>query len=69
MLLASAFSIDERSRLRRSHNQEGVLSNCAESAQFDNTRKNAEKAAGVSKQKHDESAIVQEIRHTPRDIL
>jgi len=62
MLMASDISMDERSRLRRSRDQEGVLSNGARSAPFDNTRKNATNAAGVSTQRHDKVPIPRESR-------
>jgi len=57
------FSQDERSRLRRSHKQEGVLSIDALHASLDNTRKTTANDIGVSAQGHDAVAIGQGIRH------
>jgi len=45
--MASAFALDERSRLRRSHTQRGLLSPGARSAPGDNRRKTAANAANV----------------------
>jgi len=61
--MASVFSMDEGSQLRRSHIQEGVLSTGARSAPVDNTRKTVAHAAGVSEQRCDEGAIIQVIKH------
>jgi len=61
--MASAFLQDERSRLCRSHNSEGLLSPGARSAPGDNKRKTAASAAGVSAQRYDEGAIIQRIKH------
>jgi len=61
--MAFTFSLDERSRLRRSQKQDGVLSGDARSASPDNRRKTTANAAGVSAQGHDAVAIGQGIRH------
>jgi len=64
--MASTISLDEGSRLRRSHTQDGVLSRDARSASRDNTRKKTANAAGVSTQGRDVVAIGQTVRHTLR---
>src|SRR5579883_3614165 len=61
--MASAFTMDEGSQLRRSHNPEGLLSSGALRAPDDNRRKNAANAAGASAQRYDEGAIIQRIKH------
>jgi len=57
--IASAFAMDARSQLRRSHNQEGVLPHGALRAPCGNTRKTHANAAGVSAQGRDEKVIGQ----------
>jgi len=58
--MASAFLLDECSQLRRSHNQEGLLSNDALRASFDNRRKNHCERPQVC----DEVAIIGGIRYS-----
>jgi len=61
--MVSTFAMDERSR-----NQEGFLSTDARSASVDKKRKTTANAAGVSAQGHDESAIVQGMKHIFRRV-
>ncbi len=56
--IVSVFSLDERSRLCRSHSQRSVLSTDARSASVDSTGKKLANAAGVSAQGRGEGAIV-----------
>jgi len=56
--MASAFLLDERSRLRRSQKDERVLSRDAIRASRDNTRKTTANAAGVSRRGSDKVPIV-----------
>ncbi|HLG77448.1 MAG TPA: hypothetical protein VKX46_13615 [Ktedonobacteraceae bacterium] len=60
---SDSFAMDERSRLRRSHTQDGVLSSDALRASLDNTRKMMAHAAGVSASVCDEDAVVHGFRH------
>jgi len=60
--MVSTIAVDERSRLRRSHCQESVLSTDARRASVDNTRKTIVNAAGVSAQGCDPGTLVQRIR-------
>src|SRR5579883_1799850 len=64
ILIASALSMDEGSRLRRSHTQEGLLLPGARSAPGNNRRKTVANAAGVSAQERDKITIVQGIKHS-----